>query len=335
MSYFQLIDLKSIIFLILLISFNINIIIFRNKISKLLNIFDYPDERKIHTIPTPLVGGICILFSILFASIIIVFNGQPFEKKLIVFLLFNLIFFVVGLWDDSKTLTPKIKTFVILISTIILIPIESNFIIKELVFKSTDIIITFESFSIFFSIFCIFALYNALNFIDGYNGVASSIIIYWTLYLFLKNPNLIYLYLFVTMTIIFLKNLEGKIFIGNSGSSLLSVFFSLSIINDYNINENLFADEIFFILLFPGIDMIRVTFERLKDRKKIYYPDKRHFHHYLIKLKIKYIWQIMLILTLLPMCLFELLGSIILSTLIFIVLYFVILTYFYKNNGQA
>ena len=40
-----------------------------------------------------------------------------------------------------------------------------------------------------FTIFCIFALYNAINFIDGYNGCATSIIIFWTFILLVKNPN--------------------------------------------------------------------------------------------------------------------------------------------------
>ena len=127
------------------------------------------------------------------------------------------------------------------------------------------------------------------------------------------------------MIIIFLYNLSGKIFLGNSGTSVLSIFFSLSIINDYNTTNVLYADEILFILLFPGIDMIRVTFERIINKKKIYYADKTHFHHYLIKKKIKYVWQIIFLLTIIPLGLFYLSENIIFTILMFVIVYFLLL----------
>ena len=123
------------------------------------------------------------------------------------------------------------------------------------------------------------------------------------------------------MIIIFSYNLTGKIFLGNSGTSLLSIFFSLSIINDYNTVETLFSDEILFILLFPGIDMIRVTFERIKNGKKIYHADKTHFHHYLIKYDIKYIWQSILLMTIMPLILFYVVENIIFTIAIFLFVY--------------
>jgi UDP-N-acetylmuramyl pentapeptide phosphotransferase/UDP-N-acetylglucosamine-1-phosphate transferase len=92
----------------------------------------------------------------------------------------------------------------------------------------------------------------------------------------------------------------GKVFLGNSGTNILSIFISLSIILDYNKLQSFYADEILFLLFFPGIDMIRVTLQRIIEGKKIYSPDQCHFHHYLIKKKFKYIWQMMLFLSILP-----------------------------------
>ena len=141
-------------------------------------------------------------------------------------------------------------------------------LLRELNFKYTNKQIILGNFSLLFTIFCIFALYNALNFIDGYNGSATSIIIFWTFILLIKNPNILYFLTIMIMILIFFYNISGKTFLGNSGTSLLSIFFSLSIINDYNIIKTIYADEILLILLFPGLDMIRVTFERILNKKK-------------------------------------------------------------------
>ena len=144
---------------------------------------------------------------------------------------------------------------------------QKDFVIYELRF-STSRVISFEHFSIIFTLFCIFALYNALNFIDGVNGSAISIIIFWFLFLLSKDNNLIYFASIMILTIILIYNLQGKIFLGNSGTSLLSIYISLSIINDYNLNNKFYADEILFLLIFPGLDMARVVIERIKNGKK-------------------------------------------------------------------
>ena len=67
--------------------------------------------------------------------------------------------------------------------------------------------------------------------------------------------------------------------------------------------------------------MIRVTFERIKNGKKIYHADKTHFHHYLIKYDIKYIWQSILLMTIMPLILFYVVENIIFTIAIFLFVY--------------
>ncbi len=324
------------LFLTFLFIFFINffVISFRNKIAKYLNILDYPNKRKIHKTPTPLVGGICLFITVFISTFIIYFEGLISQNKFIIFISLYIIFFIVGLWDDSQSLSAKTRSIILILSLIILIPILDDLVIKELNFRSTDIIIDLEVFAYLFTFFCIFSLYNALNFIDGYNGSAISIIIFWTIILFIKNPNLVYLILIFNLILIFIYNLSGKIFLGNSGTSFISVFFAISFIDDYN-NSKLYADEIFLLLLFPGLDMIRVTTERFLNKKKIYYPDKTHFHHYLIKYKSNFVWHIMLILTILPLFLFLLIKNIIFTIVINIVLYFIIYISLKQKNDPV
>ena len=332
MNLIKLLSTNYIILHILLLSINFFILSFREKIAIKLKINDIPNYRKIHKNPTPLIGGICFYISILILFFFNFYeNNLEFNKFLICLILFS-IFFFIGLLDDVKPISPKIRTIIVILSLLILLPFQKDFLISELRFFSSSKVISLHNFSLIFTLFCIFALYNAYNFIDGVNGSATSIIIFWIIFLFYKDNNIIYLSSILILLLIFFYNLSGKIFLGNSGTSLLSIFISLSIINDYNLNSKFYADEILFLLLFPGLDMCRVVIERILKRKKIYSPDKIHFHHYLIKNKIKNIWIFMLILSALPLLLILFLKKIILSAVLFVFIYFILMMYFKKND---
>ena len=57
-----------------------------------------------------------------------------------------------------------------------------------------------------------------------------------------------------------------------------------SIIYEHNVYKNfIYADEIFFLLLLPGIDLIRLTVVRLINGKNPFYGDRNHIHHLMIK----------------------------------------------------
>ena len=61
-------DLKVIILLFLLILINQIILTYREKIASNLKIYDFPNSRKIHKKPTPLIGGVCLFTTIIIAS---------------------------------------------------------------------------------------------------------------------------------------------------------------------------------------------------------------------------------------------------------------------------
>ncbi len=73
-------------------------------------------------------------------------------------------------------------------------------------------------------------------------------------------------------------------FLGDNGVYVLSVILTTSIIYENNVYKNFaYADEIFFLLLLPGIDLIRLTFLRLIKKKNPFYGDRNHIHHLMIK----------------------------------------------------
>ena len=330
--YFELIDFEFLILFSIICLINIMIVNYRFTIANYFKIIDVPNERKIHKDPTPLTGGISYFLTILILLIYFFFKNQLNIEKLISLISIYTIFFFIGFFDDIKSLSAKLRTFLVITSLILFIIFDKDFIIYDLNFKSFNSIYTLNYFSLLFTLFCIFALYNALNFIDGHNGSATSIILFWSIYLFMKHPNILYLVIILISLLIFLYNLSGKLFLGNSGTSLISIFFGLSVINEHNIGI-IYADEILLMLLFPGIDMIRVTAQRLLNKKKVYNPDKTHFHHYLISSNSRYVWQIILILTMYPIILFSFIENLIFILLLSIGTYIFVFLYIKKNNS--
>ncbi len=269
MSYFKIVDLEFLIIFTVIFFLNIIIINYRYKIAKFFKIIDLPNERKIHKDPTPLTGGIGYFLTLLILIFYIFAKNQINIEKFISLICIYSVFFFIGFFDDIKTLSAKLRSFLTIFSLTLLIIFDPEFILYNLNFKSfNNSIFNLNYISSFlFTIFCIFALYNALNFIDGYNGSATSIILFWSIYLFIKNPDMIYLTIILISLLIFLYNISGKLFLGNSGISIISIFFGLSVIVEHN-NDIIYADEILLILLFPGLDMIRVTAQRLLNKKK-------------------------------------------------------------------
>ena len=189
------------LFLILIVNF---FILSKRKILALkLKLNDYPDERKIHNVPTPLIGGICLFITLIPINYFFYLLGEIKLTNFLIIVLFYTSFFLIGLWDDIQTLSPKLKTFLIIFTLTMLLLINDYYLIYDLQFKYSDKQIDLNIFSFIFTIFCFFSLYNALNFIDGYNGVSISISIYWITILLIKNPNLVYLTIIFILIVIF------------------------------------------------------------------------------------------------------------------------------------
>ena len=133
----------------------------------------------------------------------------------------------------------------------ILLPLEQSLIIKNLEFKDIDTNILLNQGSIFFTIFCIYFFFNLLNFSDGINGLTIAISIYWIfIFIIFGNFNFFYLFSFAfCLAILLVYNLKNDLFLGNSGSALLSIILSFLFILEYNDSKSILCDEIFFLCL--------------------------------------------------------------------------------------
>ncbi len=311
------------------------LILFKEKIANFLKIMDIPDSiRKVHSKPVPSIGGF-IIFPYLITSLI--YQNYLTEislKQLLLWLFLLIFFFIIGFVDDRHHLSAKIKTFFLLSCLLIVLPLDKSLTISALVFQGIEYIIVLNQASLFFSVFCIFFLYNALNFSDGLNGIAIGLCIYWIISIIIitGSSNVFYLAIAISLFIVLLPNLLSKIFIGNSGVNLLSILFSLLFINLLNNNFILF-DQIILLVFLPSLDMIRITIERILDNKSPAEPDQKHFHHFLLKISsAKYVFIPYLAFAIVPFFLNLFFFKSYIALTISIVAYFVILLFLKHRN---
>jgi UDP-GlcNAc:undecaprenyl-phosphate GlcNAc-1-phosphate transferase len=317
------------------------IFIYKKRISDYLKIYDYPDnKRKIHNKPISKIGGI-IFFSFIILYIIIsyIFEKDTNNIVSLSFLFLLNIFFIIGLIDDIRPIPPKIKIILIITACLIFLLLDKNLIIHKLFFlyiKNTQI--NLGAYGIVFTIFCIFIFYNAVNFSDGANGILISLSIFWLSYLLLNESNYdkFLMLTLIILVLIFFLNIKNILFMGNSGSNLLSILISLLFIDSYNNNPiNILPEKIFLLFFLPGVDCVVVTLRRIYYNKNPFYPDKSHFHHKLMYIiKKKYVWLVYILYAMFPYFIFLLIKNYLLSIVLSIILYssFLLWIFNYKKK---
>ena len=271
---------------------NLIIIINIKNFSKLINLYDVPDKKlKFHKKKTPLIGGSILILNIFFLiAVEFIFQIRIFvffksQSELFLFILILSLFFFLGFYDDKYKIKPSSKLFLSILISICYVVTNNNILIKYFSLSIYEHKIFLETFSLLFTIFCIIVLINSLNFFDGINGQLLIFFFFVFSYLLLKT-NRYEFYVFIIIIILFclFLNLKNQMFLGDNGVYVLSILLITSIIYENNVYKVFtYADEIFFLLLLPGVDLTRLTSLRLINKKNPFYGDRNHIHHLMIK----------------------------------------------------
>ena len=280
---------KMTLFLIVFF-FVINLILLINFefFSKKINIFDKPDNHlKNHKKKTSLLGGTIIFFNtIIFFSINLFFNNSlvDFENNRIISFLFIIFsFYSIGFYDDLKKIIPNIKLILILFSSCIAIIYNPDLALNLIKISFLEKDYFMNEFSIPFTVLCFALLANAFNMFDGIDLQLILFSIYIFLIFIFKGVLPIFS-IIITITLIFILilNYKNKIFLGDSGAFILSGIIGFILIDQYQ-NEEIFfsSDEIFVILMVPGIDMLRLFISRIYKKQNPFFGDLNHLHHIL------------------------------------------------------
>ena len=276
----------SVFFLtILIILFNL---IFYFKFNFISNFafFDNPDGKlKRHSNPTSLIGGLVILINlylIIFFLILLDIDNSIFKNNFLnAIIILSTLFYLVGLIDDLKNLTPNIKLLSLILSIFFvayLFPEINLELIRLSFLKKTYY---FNEYSFLFTTLSFLLLANAINMFDGINLqiILFSLFIF---VVFIIKGFLPIFFILLSISFIFLGllNFKNKVFIGDGGCYLISALLGCSFIYQYQNYDNfLFGDEIFIILLIPAIDMLRLFISRIICKKHPFKGDLNHLHH--------------------------------------------------------
>ena len=272
-----------------------------NFFSLRLNLVDKPEKRKQHKKNIVRLGGVGIFLGVYIAIwLLLSLNLLEVDDKNLLWPIFYCapLFFFLGLIDDLKVISPFIR---LILQFIISFFVWSNGIqINSLLFQSFGEMISIELnpiISCLFTIIWISGMINAINWMDGLDGLAAGIISISLAGLILiglfngSNESIYLLFCIFGACLAFLiyNVYPAKILMGDGGSYLIGFFAST--LSLYFTNSNNDLSEIKFsviqiILLFlvPILDMIIVIFSRFKKGQSIFFPDRSHIHHRFIDL---------------------------------------------------
>ena len=298
-------------------------------ISHKKRLFDIPDERKVHHAPVPRLGGLSFfpVMLITMGSFIIVYHLMGFRSgslsagseapyELLALTVGSMMLFLVGLADDLIGVGYKRKFLVQMLAAGLLV--ASGVWIKSLdgLFGIYDVP---EWFGMPFTVLVVVYVTNALNLIDGIDGLASGLcaIAFVALaVLHIRLSQNIYALLCISAmgTIIpfWFYNVFGnasrgrKLFMGDSGSLSLGYILSFLIIhlNNTDVDARSVADNNMVLalstMMVPLLDVVRVVGHRLRTGKNPFLPDKSHIHHKLLMCGLR-VRQVMAVICLLSL----------------------------------
>jgi UDP-GlcNAc:undecaprenyl-phosphate GlcNAc-1-phosphate transferase len=278
--------------LIVLLLFNCTSIFFKNYLEKKINIYDFPNKRKIHKKKIPLSASIYLIinFLLIFFCDILFLDNFFFSKEIFYYyksyfsLIFGcLFFFILGITDDKIRINPNTKLLLSVAVLYFLVSVDFNLKIEviRLSFFYRDVPIV--DFSTIFTVLCFALFINSFNMFDGINGQASLYAIFlfilFSYYAFIVN---ISIYFIIILLVFLYFNIKNKNFLGDGGTLFLSFFLGYFFVKFYNTRSNIEADLIFIAMYLPGVDMFRLFIERLFKLKNPFYPDNQHLHHLLL-----------------------------------------------------
>ena len=273
-----------------LIFINCIFLLFFNSIERQINIYDHPNEKKIHSQKISLLGGIIFILNISIYLLYLSFyssldNIFGFSSNIsnIIFILSIFFLFFVGLIDDKKDLSARIRILflVLVISINLFVNPEINISIIKLSFSDS---FSINNYSYFWTLLCFLLFINAFNFFDGINLQISGFMFAICTFFLIKNTFVDFiLVILISNFFFFYLNYKSKIFLGNNGSFFLPFIFGTLFISGYNNNSNITSDEIVILMLIPGMDLLRLFFQRILSGSNPLKGDREHIHHYLLK----------------------------------------------------
>lgn len=276
------------------------------RLAKKVGAIDLPEERRVNNKATPRLGGLAVIAGFIVSSIYLIiamnlektvnlFSAENYYLKLIGFFLGIIILAIFCYIDDVKGLPAIVKLMGQVIAAIIIVIFGIR--IDETNISFIDNILMLNPIFVYIlTIGWIIGITNAINLIDGLDGLSSGITLISCISLIIifslnKSP---------VIAIVLITALAGailgflpynfnpaKTFIGDVGAQFLG--FSLAIISILGVAKTYTAIVLIapiIVLALPILDTLFAIIRRVikgKSFKAIFKPDKGHLHHKLMK----------------------------------------------------
>lgn len=262
------------------------------KPARSLGWVDQPAPRKHHREPVPLIGGIAMCAAICLSVLLLPQKPHAWPVLLAGLMLMT----VIGVYDDLRSLKPSIR-FLFQISAILLMVVAGDVVLVDL----GDLLglgtVALGGGAVFFTLFGVTGVINALNMSDGIDGLAGGlalIAVSWLIVLSWAatgdHPDASMLWVLAAAVAGFLLyNLRhpwrtrASVFMGDAGSTMLGFALGWCMVRlsqgEHAVMTPMTA---VWILALPLLDTVTVMIRRLRAGRSPFSADRQHLHHLLL-----------------------------------------------------
>lgn len=252
-------------------------------------IVDRPRERRVHTKPIPLLGGVAMYLSFLLPVLLALAVGiLPRSRGIIGMLIAGGFICAVGVWDDKVEMKPRAKLLGQIISAVILVLFDVKI---QFVTNPFGGMFYLGWASIPLTILWIVSFENVVNFLDGLDGLAAGVSAITALAMAFTAhqkgmPGFGYISLALAGSalgfLVFNFN-PAKIFMGDAGSMFLGLAIgSISALGAMKKPATLALVLPVLVLGVPILDTAFAIFRRVKSNVPVSEGDRGHVHHRLL-----------------------------------------------------
>lgn len=275
------------------------------RLAKKVGAIDIPNDRRVNKKPMPRLGGLAVISGFVVSIIYLfittslegklnLFGEENYFVKMLGFFFGALVLGVVCYIDDVKGVPSFVKLTAQIIASIIVVACGIKIENISIPFTEGKIIMG-DIFSYILTVCWIVGITNAINLIDGLDGLSSGVTLISCLSLLmvfaLNGSPLIAIVLITALAGALVGFLPfnfspAKTFIGDTGSNFMG--FALAIISILGVAKTYTALVLIapiIILAMPIFDTLFAIFRRLikgKSIKAVFKPDKGHLHHKLM-----------------------------------------------------
>ncbi len=250
------------------------------RIAPKVGLLDIPNDRSSHTRIVPRGAGLgfvtaVLLSLVLFAPLLVHDYSWTFTAIVLVL--------IVGFLDDHKDTSPNTKFKVIIFATLL---VYFDGIVINDIGTYFGCKVSLGWLAVPFTMLAVVGFSNALNLIDGLDGLAGgvSVVIFASLFSvgYLHHDTFIMtlssFFISVLLAFLFFNWNPASIFMGDSGSLVLGFVIAILSIKAL---AYLPAVSILFLAAVPNMDVLIVLFRRKLHGRPVFCADKCHLHHIL------------------------------------------------------